>query len=267
MKFKLKRTLLVAGIALLGVAVTACSSTKKASNNDFQSELNQKGTLTIGLEGTYSPYSYRKDGKLTGFEVELGKALAKKMGVKAKFVPTKWDSLIAGLGSNKYDVVLNNITETPARAKSYLFSDPYIYSRSVLITRKDETGINKLSDIKGKKFAEGTGTDNEQTAKKYGAETLPSGDFATTVSLIKQGRVAGTINSKEAFLAYQKSNSTAGLKYKDVSDEKDPAKIVALFNKQSTKLRKKTNTALKQLRNDGTLKQLSKKYFSADITK
>ncbi|WP_057895805.1 transporter substrate-binding domain-containing protein [Liquorilactobacillus oeni] len=265
MKFNFKRVALLAGITLLGLTVTACSSSKKSTG--FQSDLNQKGTLTIGLEGTYAPYSYRKDGKLTGFEVELGKALAKKMNLKAKFVPTKWDGLIAGLGSNKYDVVLNNITQTPERAKSYLFSTPYIYSRAVLITRSDETNLNSLSDVKGKKLAEGTGTDNEQTAKKFGAETVPSGDFATTVSLIKQGRVDGTINSKEAFLSYQKSSSTKGLKYKDVSDEKDPAKIVALFNKNSSKLRKQTNKALKQLRNDGTLKKLSEKYFSADITK
>ncbi|KRL42129.1 MAG: transporter substrate-binding domain-containing protein [Liquorilactobacillus nagelii] len=253
------------GAALLTVGLSACSS--KSSSTTDNLGLNQKGTLTIGLEGTYAPYSYRKDGKLTGFEVELGKALAKQMGLKAKFVPTKWDGLVAGLGSNKYDVVLNNITKTPERAKSYLFSKPYIYSRYVLITNKDKSNLNSLNDIKGQKFAEGTGTNNEQVAKKFGATIVPSGDFTTSIALIKQGRVAGTINAREAWLAYKKSNSTTGLKVKDVSSEQKAAQVVALFNKKSTKLQQKTNQALAKLRQNGTLTKLSKKYFNGDITK
>lgn len=253
------------GAVLLTVGLSACSSKSSSATDNLG--LNQKGTLTIGLEGTYAPYSYRKDGKLTGFEVELGKALAKQMGLKAKFVPTKWDGLVAGLGSNKYDVVLNNITKTPERAKSYLFSKPYIYSRYVLITNKDKSNLNSLNDIKGQKFAEGTGTNNEQVAKKFGATIVPSGDFTTSIALIKQGRVAGTINAREAWLAYKKSNSTTGLKVKDVSSEQKAAQVVALFNKKSTKLQQKTNQALAKLRQNGTLTKLSKKYFNGDITK
>jgi cystine transport system substrate-binding protein len=262
--FKLFLTIL--GAFLLTVSLSACSSSSQSTNQNKDLNLNQKNTLTIGLEGTYAPYSYRKNGKLTGFEVELGKALAKQMNLKAKFVPTKWDGLVAGLGSSKYDVVLNDITKTPARAKSYLFSKPYIYSRFVLITRKDSS-INSLKDIKNQKFAEGTGTNNEQVAKKHGAKTVPSGEFATTIDLIKQKRVAGTINSREAWLSYKKTNSTAGLKAVDVSKEQSPAQVVALFNKKSNNLRNKTNQALNKLRQNGTLTRLSKKYFGGDITK
>lgn len=262
----LKKTFIVANILTAGVILAACSSSGKSTSNDsYKSELNQKGTLTIGLEGTYSPYSYRKDGKLTGFEVELGNKLAKEMGLKAKFVPTKWDGLVAGLGSNKYDVVLNNITATPARAKNYIFSKPYIYSRYALITRQGDS-IKKLNDIKGKKLAEGTGTNNELVAKQNGATIVPSGDFATSLSLVRQKRVDATINAREAWYSYKKSNSTDGLTYHDLSSEKDPAKIVGLFNKKSTKLRSETNKALKALRADGTLKKLSNKYFGANIT-
>src|SRR5699024_9555887 len=102
-------------VASLGLAFdiarTAHASTDKISAAT-SSELKQKGSLTIGLEGTCAPYSYRKDGKLTGFEVELGKDIAKQMGLKAKFVPTKWDGLIEGVNTGKYDIVLNNITVT-----------------------------------------------------------------------------------------------------------------------------------------------------------
>ncbi|EEI19462.1 transporter substrate-binding domain-containing protein [Lentilactobacillus hilgardii] len=268
LKLALKRSLLVVGIALAGVALTACGSSSSSSKNGtYRSELKQSKQLTIGLEGTYPPYSYRKDGKLTGFEVELGKAVAKKLGVKANFVPTKWDSLIAGLGSGKYDVVLNNITQTPERRKQYLFSKPYVYSRYVLITRSGSNAIKTTADIKDKKFAEATGSDNELIAKKFGAVIVPQEQFQTSLDLIKQGRAQGAINAESALLTYAKDNSIKGLKYRLLKDsEQKPAKISGLFNKKSPKLKNKFNKVLDQLRKDGTLKRLSQKYFSKDIT-
>lgn len=141
MKFKkqvLGTVVILAGVLLAGCANGGKNATGKDTN--YKSELVKRGSLTIGLEGTFAPYSYRDNGKLTGFEVELGQDIAKKIGVKPVFVPTKWDSLIAGLGSGRYDVILNNINKTPQRAKVYAFADPYIYSRYVLISRSDERG-------------------------------------------------------------------------------------------------------------------------------
>ena len=151
-------------IAALTVGTSAGITSVSAASSAVNSELVHKGELTIGLEGTYSPYSYRKNNKLTGFEVDLGKAVAKKMGLKANFVPTKWDSLIAGLGSGKFDVVMNNITQTPERAKQYNFCTPYIKSRFALIVPAD-SNIKSLKDIKGKKIIAGTGTNNANVVK------------------------------------------------------------------------------------------------------
>lgn len=268
MKKSIKKILSFLAVAGIGASLAACSSSSSpsSSSSSYQSELTSKGTLTIGLEGTYAPYSYRKSGKLTGFEVDLGKAVAKKLGLKAKFVPTKWDSLIAGLGSSKYDVVLNNITQTPERKKVYNFSDPYIYSRYALITKKSSK-VTKLSQIQGKKWAEGTGTNNAALVKKYKGTIVPSGEFSTSLSLVRQGRVDGTINAAEAWYAYAKDNNTKDLKMTDLSKQVDPVKVSALFNKKNTKLLAKFNKALAEVRKDGTLKKLSLKYFGADITK
>lgn len=262
MKFWKKALLTVAALTL---GTSAGISSIHAASSVVNSELKNKGELTIGLEGTYSPYSYRKNNKLTGFEVDLGKAVAKKMGLKAKFVPTKWDSLVAGLGSGKYDVVMNNITQTPERAKQYNFSTPYIKSRFALIVPADSK-IKSLKDIKGKKVVAGTGTNNADIAKKFGAKLVPNGDFASAVGMIKQGRADAEINSREAWYAYSKKNSTKGLKMIDVSSEQKPAKISALFNKKDTAIQSSYNKALKELQQDGTVKKLSEKYFGADIT-
>ncbi len=203
---------------------------------------------------------------MTGFEVELGKQLAKEMGLKAKFVPTKWDGLIAGLDTGKYDVVLNNVTITKERKEKYLFSKPYIYSHFALITKKG-TDLTKLKQIKGQKIAAGTGTDNALIAKKYKATVVPSSDFTTSLDLIKQDRAKGAINSMSAWYAYKKDHSTRGLKATDVSKEEDPAEIGALMSKKDKALQKSVDKALDKLRKDGKLKEISKKYVGGDITK
>lgn len=266
LKKSIKLLALFASLLVVGTALTACSS-NNSNKDSYKSELKTKNELVIGLEGTYAPYSYRENGKLTGFEVELGKAVAKEMGLKAKFVPTKWDGLIAGLGSKKYDVVMNNITQTKERQKKYLFSKPYVYSKYILITNANDNSIKSTSDIKGKTFVESTGSDNEAVAQKFGAKILSDGEFSTGLDLIKQKRADGNINAEPAWIAYAKDNSTKGLKYRVLkSSEQKPAKISALFNKKSPKLKTKYNKAMDALRKDGTLTKLSKKYFGKDIT-
>ncbi|WP_125710588.1 transporter substrate-binding domain-containing protein [Lacticaseibacillus porcinae] len=261
--------------ALLGAALTASIALLAACGNSasnkttgtFKDDLVTKDTLTIGLEGTYKPYSYRQNNKLVGFEVDLGKAVAKQMGVKAEFKPTKWDSLIAGLGAGKFDLVLNNITQSPERAKSYLFSDVYTYSHYVLISPTSKP-ITKIADIKGKKLGESTGSDNAIVAKKYGATVVPVENFTTDLQMIKDGRIDANINAAPSWYAYKADHATDGLTMTELpSSEVPPAKVSGLLNKKSTKLQKRVNKALKVLRQNGTLKQLSMKYFGADITK
>lgn len=263
MKF-LKKVLLT--IAALTVGTAAGISSVHAASSSVNSELVNKGELTIGLEGTYSPYSYRKNNKLTGFEVDLGKAIAKKMGLKAKFVPTKWDSLIAGLGSGKYDVVMNDISKTPERAKQYNFSTAYIKSRYALIVPTNSK-IKSLNDIKGKKVVAGTGTNNANVVKKYKGKLTPNGDFASALDMVKQGRAVATVNSREAWYAYKKQKSTKGLKMIDVSSQQKATDISAMFNKKDPAIQSAYNKALKELQKDGTVSKLSQKYFGADITK
>ncbi|WP_129044627.1 transporter substrate-binding domain-containing protein [Companilactobacillus metriopterae] len=257
---KKKITAIISILAMFVLILSGCSSSSKSVTQE-------QGTLTIGLEGTYAPYSYRENGKLTGFEVELGKDLAKEMGMKAKFVPTKWDSLIAGLNSKTFDVVLNNVAINSSRKKQYIFATPYVYSKSVLITKEGNKDITSVKDLKGKKMAEGTGTDNWLNAEKFGGNISPSTDFATTMSMIKDGRVDATINSKEAYLTYIKDSKTTGLQYRVVSSKDIKASEIApIMNKNSTELQKEMNKAMNKLQKDGTLKKLSIKYFGEDIT-
>ena len=247
---------------LLAFILAGCGASNTSSG-----ELVHPHTLTIGLTGTGGPYSYQKNGKLRGFEADLARDVAKKINLKPKFVTTKWDSLIAGLGSRRYDVIFNNLTPTKARQKHYLFSSPYIYSRDVMVTRSNEKKLKNVKDIKNQRFAEGTGTDNEMAAKRFGAKIVPSDAFQTSITLTRQHRAQGTINSVAEWNFYGKKRSTKGLKAQVIPDREQPySKVEAMLGQNSPKLRAKISKAIQQLRKDGTLKKLSMKYFDTNIT-
>src|SRR5690606_25818693 len=89
---------------------------------DFD-KIKEAGVFRIGTEGTYAPFTYHDtDNKLVGFDVEIGREIAKRLGVEAKFEEGKWDGLIAGLDANRYDAVINQVGITEERKKKYDFS-------------------------------------------------------------------------------------------------------------------------------------------------
>lgn len=127
---------------------TGCASSKQENTWD---KIKEKKEIVIGTEGTFAPFSYHDDNdNLVGYDVEVSEALAKELGVKIKFVEVKWDSLIAGLDSDKYDLVTNQVAITAERKKKYDFSIPHTYSYPAIITKKDNTEITKMRDIKGR---------------------------------------------------------------------------------------------------------------------
>ena len=135
---------------------------------DLLDEVTSNGTLKVGLEGTYPPFNYQDaSGQLTGFEVDLAKALAEELGVKAAFQPTKWDGILAALESERLDVVINQVTISEERKQKYDFSTPYTVSGIQALTRKaDADMIKSPDDLAGKKVGVGLGTNYEQWLKE-----------------------------------------------------------------------------------------------------
>lgn len=260
-----KWLLALTSLVLLG-ALAACGSKPASKDADSDMQLVTPKTLTIGLEGTYQPYSYHENGKLTGFEVELGQKIAAELNLKPKFVETKWDSLIAGLDVNKYDLILNNVAKTPERAAKYRFTAPYTSGKSQLAVKKDNTTIKSITDIKGKKMAQSVTSNNAANVKKMGGVIVPVEGFAQSVTLIEQGRAEGTVNEAAAFYSYLKQKPNADIKLISVGNafKANPAR--GLLRKDEAPLQKKVTQAIEKLRKNGQLGKLSKKYFGSDIT-
>lgn len=252
---------LVAAGVIGGVAVPTLTASVAA----YKGSVHTKGKLTVGLEGTYAPFSYRnKSGKLTGFEVELVKAVAKEMKLKPVFVQTKFDSLVAGLNAKKYDVVFNNMSINPERKKAYTFAQAYLYTDSVMITKKG-SDIKNASDLKGKKAAQTASSDFGQTAQKKGAKIVSAPGFAEALDLVDSGKADVTLNSQDSWGVYKKAHPKTDLQAK-VTKALGETTAAPMLNKKDKKLAKAITKAEKALLKDGTMKKLSEKYFDTDLT-
>ncbi|MBS9336537.1 transporter substrate-binding domain-containing protein [Fructobacillus papyrifericola] len=260
-----KIAIILAGLIVIIGAIFGISKMASSQKDDTTIKA---GTFTVGLEGTYAPFSYHDDkGNLTGFEVEIAEALAKKMDMKVNFVQSKWDSLIAGINAKRYDAVINNIGITDDRKKNYRMSTPYLYPKAALIRRTGDTSLNKLSDIKGKTMAQSVTSNYGKRAQAEGANIKAVAGIIEAMNLLTTNRADGSLNDMGAFENWKQSNPDADVEAVDVSKDMGSTPDGVLMNKDNKKLQEKVNKAMKEIREDGTLTKLSKKYFNKDLTK
>ena len=251
--------------ALLATAIQLSVSHAAFAADDLAT-IKSAGVLKIGTEGTYPPFTYHDaSGKLVGFDVEIGREIAKRVGVKAEFVEGKWDGLIARLGAKRYDAVINQVSITPERKAKFDFSEPYISSKAVLIVNSNNTAIKSFDDLKGKKSAHTLTSNYAQLARKYGAEVVGTDGFDQSVSLVAQGRADATINDNLSFLDFKKHKPDAPVKI--VATQSDAEKSGVLLRKNNPQLKAAIDKALEEIKADGTYERISQKYFGADVSK
>lgn len=234
---------------------------------DLLDDIKAKGAIKVGLEGTYPPFNYQDEsGKLTGFEVELAQALAKELGVEAQFQPTKWDGILAALESRRLDVVINQVTISDERRKKYDFSTPYTVSGIQALTRKaDGDSIKSAQDLAGKKVGVGLGTNYEQWLK----ENVPQADIRTydddptKFQDLNVGRIDVILVDRLA--AFEMVEKTGG-RLAVAGDAFSRQESGIALRKGNPQLLAAIDAALARLKADGTLRQLSEKWFKADVT-
>jgi len=223
----------------------------------------QEGVLKVATEGTYSPYSFHDEkGELTGYDVDIAKAVADKLGLKVEFVEAPWDAMLAAFDAGKADAVFNQVSITDERKKKYEFSEPYTVPRAVLVTHKDTQDIKGFDDLKGKKSAHSATSNWAQIAEKHGAQVVVDG-FSKGVELIAQKRADATINDDVTFLDYVKQRPNAPIK---VVFTGEAIPTAALAHKDNAELIAQINKALGELKSSGKLKEISEKYFGKNIS-
>ncbi|WP_188455854.1 transporter substrate-binding domain-containing protein [Virgibacillus oceani] len=252
---------------LLLIVAAACSSNEKASGNEDQNVLERvedSGVLRVGFEGTYQPFNYLDDNnEYAGFDVDIANELADRLGVETEFIATKWDSLIGGLKADKFDIIIAQMTVTEERKKSVDFTDPYVVTGSVLITREDDSAdISKLEDIKGKKVGVGGGTTFEEVARSVdGADVTLYKSVTDYIQDLINGRLDVIIND-QLLMSYNIKEE--GLPIKIVSDVVNKDEIGMAVKNGSDEFVEKINKELAGMIEDGTYNEIYKKWFDSE---
>lgn len=256
----------VLAVFMLASVLTMAASAK--GSDDLLKTIQERGTIIVGLEGDWAPWSYvDENDELTGYDVEVAKAIADKLGVEIQIVPGEWDGLFAGMDAGRYDMVVNGVEVTEERADKYDFSTPYAYIRTALIVKGDNDSIKTFEDLKGKKTANSIASTYMNLAESYGATCYGVSTLDETLTMVLQGRVDATLNAIVSFTDYMAQHPDSNLKVVATTEEASNVAIPMRKGDETASLREAVNKAIDELREDGTLSELSTRFFGEDISK
>lgn len=238
------------------------------SADDLLAQIKERGSIIVAMEGTWAPWTYHdEDDNLVGYDVEVAQNIAEKLGVEVEFIEGAWDGLLAGLDAGRYDIMVNGVGVTEERAEKYNFSTPYAYNKTAVIVRGDYDEISSMEDLKGKKTANTISSTYAAQAEAYGATVTGVDDLNQTIELLLSKRIDATLNAEVVFNDYKKEHPEADVKIATYSDQVEEIAIPIRKGDDTVTLLDAVNDALDEMAKDGTLTELSEKYFGIDISK
>ena len=245
---------------MICVSFVACSSEKKS--DDTNTDADTQETLTMVTNAEFPPYEYKEGDKVVGIDADVAQAIADKLGMKLEIVDTKFDAIIPGVQSGKYDMGMAGMTVTPEREQSVAFSDSYATGIQSIIV-KQGSDIKSVDDLKKKKkIGVQLGTTGDIYAKDdFGDEAVQEFDKgADAVQALLAGKIDCVIIDNEPAKSFVASNE--GLEILNTSYAEQ--EYAMCFKKDNTELQTKVNGALKELIADGTLQEIVNKYIKAE---
>lgn len=273
-----RRTLLALAASTMFLAACGQSTTNEADTtatdsaatggSDLLQRINNGGIINVGTEGTYPPFTYHDEsGKLTGYDVEVTRAVAEKLGVEVEFKETQWDAMLAGLDSKRFDMVANQVSlTTPERLAKYDKAQAYSWSGAVVLAPTDDNRYSSWEGLKGLRTAQSLSSNYGELAERYGAEIVPVDGMAQAIQLVKQDRADFTMNDNLAILDYLKKFPDSALEIKLVAPTSEQTGSGLVLIKGDDAVVAKLNEAMAELQADGTLTKLSQDFFGADIS-
>lgn len=233
-------------------------------------EIEEAGELVVGTSGTLIAASfYDENDELTGYDVEVLREVGNRLGLEVSFEIMGVDSMLPAVNSGRIDVAANDMTITEKRKKEFNFSDPYKYSYTTMAVRTaDNSGIESLEDLEGKKAGGGATTVYSQIAEHYGAEIVTYGNAPNEAYLsdVNNGRTDLVMNDY-----YLTKFGVAAFPEFDIhlhpSLKFYPTEQAVIIPKGAEVLTKKINEALQEMHDDGTLSELAIEFYEEDASK
>lgn len=266
-------------ILVLALAVTGCSSKAPAPQQPAPQpadntpkdtswdDIKAKGYFTVGLDDAYPPMGFRDEkGEIVGFDIDLAKKAAEKMGIQVKFQPVVWANVIMELNNKNIDVVWNGMTITAERKEKINFSKPYLANRQIVITQKG-SAIKTKADLSGKKIATQAGSSSVDAVKadpsfKTFKELVEFGTFTEAMMDLSTGRVEAVVID-EVVGRYYISKKPDDFK---VLEENYGAEEYGIgIRKSDAAFQAELQKAIDAMIADGSAKEISQKWFGADI--
>ena len=246
---------------LITVAFSGCAKQEKKGLE----KVKETGEISFAMSGGYPPFNYfNKQNELVGFDVDVAKEVAKRLGVKLKPVTTEWSGIIEGLRSGIYSGILGSMAATEQRKKVVDFSTPYYYSGAQMFVRTDSP-FKSADELKNKSVGLVTGTTFEQDAKNLGVSDIRLyKDDTHTLTELSSGVIDGVITDRVVGVNAMNSGK---FKIKPLGSPLRKEDIAVAFRKEDKTLTDAVNNILKEMHEDGTLTTLSKKWLKVDITK
>ncbi|MCF6138127.1 transporter substrate-binding domain-containing protein [Pseudalkalibacillus berkeleyi] len=257
-KFSLWATMLLAFSLLLA----ACGGSDSGNGEgESKYDLAESDKFTFASSGEFAPFSTTDaSGEMSGFDIEVAEAVAKELGLEPNQEKFKFASIVEGVKTGRFDAAVASHTITDERKKAVDFSTPYYYSGPQIFTRPD-SDIQTLDDLKGKEIAVSKGSTYAKTAKEVTDQIRVYDSDVTALEALSKGKhdavITDFVTGKEAI------GKGFKIEARELLGRSEQAIAVSKENEQ---LLKDINKALETLREDGTLKELSKKYFGEDIT-
>jgi len=260
----MKKGFLYLMMLMLMMVTVACGLNKKGDDEKSAlQEVKEKGVINVGIEGAYPPFNfYNNSNELEGFDVDITNEIAKRMDVKVNFIATPWDSIIGGLLSKKYEIIISSMAITEERKQKVDFTEPYYRTGAQLFAPANTDMKDAKTDLKGKKIGVVTGTTFTKEVERLGGEPVLYKSDLLSFQDLANGRIDGAITDKAVGGNIIVENDYDAVAVGDILYDEVAGITV---NKGETELVKEIDHHIKEMVKDGTYGDISKKWFGTSI--
>ncbi|WP_154659117.1 transporter substrate-binding domain-containing protein [Paenibacillus massiliensis] len=262
-------------VLLLGVIIAGCGNKTGADTGSPGDDGNQQTTVVAATSGTSNPFSYDKDGTLTGYDVEVLKSIFEGLPeYKLEIQPIEFEGILNGLDNGRFQLGVNNFSSNEQRREKYNFSLPIIENANVFVVRKDDNTLQSINNLKGYKAVTEVGNSgatllenyNEQHSDAKADIIYTDENFVKQFEGIEAGKYDVRIISRVSAEKAIKEHGFANLKIVPFSTENsDPGSYILFSKSTDSKLLDEVNKRIKEIYEDGTLLKISQEQLGGDF--